>query len=196
MNILDIDLADLDTTGTVALRKLARELGIKGMSSARGADLREAITDLYEQAEQEIEDEELEEDEEELESESRVIEVEVEAVEAGTAMKLGEKSKVVGKSRAGMVIIAKGSEFHKSATFKAAAEAEGWDVTITVTLDEENVDEETGEPIEKHTAVATRDGDEITLVWNGKAYDYPASGAVLDGKARKVRNMKEGLRFL
>ncbi len=41
--MIDITATDLDATGTVALRKMARELGIKGMSSAKGADLREAI---------------------------------------------------------------------------------------------------------------------------------------------------------
>lgn len=48
MTNIDITSIDLDATGTVALRKLARELGIKGQSSARGADLRALIAPIQE----------------------------------------------------------------------------------------------------------------------------------------------------
>lgn len=97
-----------------------------------------------------------------------------------------------GRSRAGMVIVAKGTEFHKSATFKEAAEIAGWGVTITVTTGTD----ESGEEIEKHTAIALKGDDTITMVWNGRAYDYPASSAEFAGKARKVRNLKEALRLI
>ena len=97
-----------------------------------------------------------------------------------------------GRSRAGMVIVAKGTEVHKSLTFKRAAEATGWTVEISTMVEDE---------VEKHTAVAIRTtqlgaDDVITLVWNGRAYDYPASSAVLKGKVRMVRNLKEALRLL
>lgn len=100
-------------------------------------------------------------------------------------------AKPTGRSRMGMVIVAKGTEIHKSATFKTAAEAAGWSVNIlgSVVADEE---------VERYVAIATKDGKTIELAWNGRAYDYHASSAVLalNGKARKVRNLKEALRLL
>lgn len=101
-------------------------------------------------------------------------------------------AKKAGRSRAGMVIVAKGTEVHKSNTFKEAAEAAGWTVTIlgSVTTDED------GEEIERFVAVAKRGEDNIELAWNGRAYDYPGSSASLKGKGRKVRNLKEALRLL
>lgn len=105
------------------------------------------------------------------------------------------KPKLTSRSRLGMVIVAKGTELHKSATFKKAAEAIGWIVEITI----ETIDvEEDGETfqIERHVAAANRGDDAIKLAWDGRAYDYPSSFAVLAGKSRKVRNLKEALRFL
>jgi len=93
-----------------------------------------------------------------------------------------------GRSRAGMEIVAKGTEIHKSETFKAAAEAAGWTVEIhTETYEGGNT---------RHYADATKDGNAIQLAWEGRAYDYPASSARIGGKDRKVRNLKEALRLL
>lgn len=102
------------------------------------------------------------------------------------------KPKSAGRSRAGMVIVAKGSEIHKSNTFKVAAEAAGWTVSVlgSVTTDRD------GEEIERFVARATKGDQVIELAWNGRAYDYPSSSAILKGKNRKVRNLKEALRFL
>lgn len=99
-----------------------------------------------------------------------------------------------GKSRAGMVIVAKGSELHKSLIFKKAAEAVGWTVEIareTYELPEGTTGEGT-----RYYATATRGSDSISLAWDGRAYDYPASSAAIGGKDRKVRNLKEALRIL
>lgn len=97
-----------------------------------------------------------------------------------------------GRSRAGMVIVAKGTELHKSETFRVAAEAAGWTVTI---LGYVNLAED-GEEQERYVATATKDGDTIELAWNGRAYDYPSSSANFGGKGRKVRNLKEALRLI
>lgn len=93
-----------------------------------------------------------------------------------------------GRSRLGMVIIAKGDETHKSNTFKVAAEAAGWTVNIQV--------EEYEEGNTRHYATATKGEDSISLAWEGRAYDYPASSAKLNGRDRKVRNLKEALRVI
>jgi hypothetical protein len=90
-----------------------------------------------------------------------------------------------GRSRAGMVIVAKGSEIHKSQVFRAAAEAAGWTVTVLG-------DDETG----RYYADAHRGAEAIQLAWEGRAYDYSASSARINGKDRKVRNLKEALRLL
>jgi YD repeat-containing protein len=50
MNVLEILPSDLDKMTTVALRKLAGQVGIKGMSSGRKNDLLVAITRLIEEA--------------------------------------------------------------------------------------------------------------------------------------------------
>lgn len=101
-------------------------------------------------------------------------------------------AKPTGKSRMGMVIVAKGSEIHKSETFRVAAEAAGWTVNVLGYV----TDGEEGE--ERYVATATKDGQTIELAWNGRAYDYHSSSATLalNGKARKVRNLKEALRLL
>ena len=103
-------------------------------------------------------------------------------------------AKKAGRSRAGMVIVAKGSEVHKSDTFKAAAESAGWTVTILVET-YELADDAEGKGT-RHYATATRGDNSISLAWDGRAYDYPASSAHLNGKDRKVRNLKEALRLL
>lgn len=92
--------------------------------------------------------------------------------------------KPTGRSRAGMVIVAKGSEVHKSEVFRLAAEAAGWTVSIT----------SGGE--DHFYADAHKDGDAVQLAWEGRAYNYPASSARINGKDRKVRNLKEALRLL
>jgi Rho termination factor-like protein len=99
-----------------------------------------------------------------------------------------------GRSRAGMVIVAKGTEIHKSETFRVAAEAAGWTVTVqseTYELPEGTTGEGT-----RYYATATKGESHIALAWDGRAYDYPESGASFHGKARKVRNLKEALRLL
>jgi len=62
MNILDITDELLSSSTTVALRKLARELGIKGMSSARGGDLRTAIKQARTAEQQRLDAEQAEQD--------------------------------------------------------------------------------------------------------------------------------------
>jgi hypothetical protein len=89
-----------------------------------------------------------------------------------------------GRSRAGMEIVAKGTEVHKSNTFKVAAEAAGWTVKITAT--------EEG----RYYADAHKGDEAIQLAWVGRAYGYPSSSARINGKDRKVRNLKEALRLL
>lgn len=105
-------------------------------------------------------------------------------------LNLVQRSARTGQSRVGMVIVAKGSEVHKSATFKAAAEAAGWSVKVMDTF------EVTEGNQARYVATATKGNDTIELSWNGRAYDYPNSSASLGGKVRKVRNLKEAIRFL
>ena len=102
------------------------------------------------------------------------------------------KVKATGRSRAGMVIVAKGTEVHKSETFRVAAEAAGWRVSIHV----EDYSDGSEEGATRHYADAHRDGEAIQLAWDGRAYDYPSSSARIGGKDRKVRNLKEALRLL
>jgi hypothetical protein len=99
------------------------------------------------------------------------------------------KAKATGRSRAGMVIVAKGSEIHKSEVFKAAAEAAGWTVTVTAT-------EEGRFYADAHRTTHMGSDDAVQLAWDGRAYDYTASSARINGKDRKVRNLKEALRIL
>lgn len=107
-------------------------------------------------------------------------------------LNLAKAEPKAGRSRAGMVIVAKGTEVHKSNTFKVAAEAKGWTVSILGSV----VTGEDDEEIERFVAVATKGADRMELAWNGRAYDYPSSNATLAGKGRKVRNLKEALRML
>lgn len=104
------------------------------------------------------------------------------------------KATTTGRSRAGMVIVAKGSEIHKSMVLKTAAEAIGWTVEIERET-YELADDATGEGT-RYYATATRGEDSISLAWDGRAYDYAASSARINGKDRKVRNLKEALRLL
>lgn len=92
-----------------------------------------------------------------------------------------QREPAAGRSRAGQVIHAKGD---KPGVFQEAAETAGYVA--------KREDSETG----RTTVTATRGDDSITMVWNGKAYDYPNSSATLGGKARKVRNLAEALRLL
>lgn len=175
--------AHLDSMTAVELRKLGATMGIKGASKGKKADLVSAIAAIrIAQAE-----------------EAAKVEAAVDAkVNKGVDATAGDDSETAKKarrSRRGMVIVAKGTEVHKSLTFKLAAEAIGWTVEIERLTE---VVEEDGEEfeIEKHTAVATREADSITMVWNGRAYDYPASQGFIGGKDRKIRNLKEALRVL
>ena len=220
-----IELTALTETGlnantAVELRKAAAELGIKGASKGRKADLIAEIMKLVEAAKAEA-----------------AKQAEAKPVKKGTCEDCGKRriSKLVvgpnlcdvcydyagwenthqdgdtgpedhescpichpeldkryvvreGRSRAGMEIVARGTEVHKSETFKVAAEAAGWTVKIhTETYEGGNT---------RHYADATKDGKAIQLAWDGRAYDYPASSARSGGKDRKVRNLKEALRLL
>jgi hypothetical protein len=109
-------------------------------------------------------------------------------------LNLAKAEPKAGRSRAGMVIVAKGSEIHKSETFRVAAESAGWSVTMlreTYELEENAEGEGT-----RYYATARRGNDWISLAWDGRAYDYPGSSSEFGGKARKVRNLKEALRLL
>jgi rubrerythrin len=244
-----IELTALTETGlnlnsAVELRKTAAELGIKGASKGRKADLIAAIMELVDTAKAE---KELEE-EAKAAQEALAEEVPAPARKKGICIDCGKRriSKYIlgpelcdicydyggwenthsdenheavldstseetenmkecpvchseldkryvfkaGRSRAGMVIVAKGTEVHKSATFKTAAEAAGWTVKVMDTFEAVEGNEA------RYVAIATRGNDTIELSWNGRAYDYPNSGATIKGKARKVRNLKEALRIL
>ena len=98
-----------------------------------------------------------------------------------------------GRSRAGMVILAKGSEVHKSQTFKVHAEISAWTVQILGSVIGDGGE---GDGEERWVAIARRGDDVIELAWNGRAYDYHSSSAFLNGKSRKVRNLKEATRLL
>jgi ribosomal protein S14 len=234
MNVTEIP------TQTVALRKFARELGLKGLSSANKATLLPLVTAEVERinAEREAELAEIElesnpntkpvrqsrkctecgrpedfigsqlcqADREYAESENAHSDENHESTEAPEGgdfrdqcwichPELDErKPRGEGRSRAGMVIVAKGTEIHKSLTFKKAAEAIGWTVEIereTYELPESAEGEGT-----RYFATAVKGEQSISLAWDGRAYDYAASSAVLNGKGRKVRNLKEALRLL
>jgi hypothetical protein len=231
---MDITALNLDETGTVALRKLARELGLKGMSSAKGADLRDAIRPI--QAAQIAEAAEAaakvaaapvakkgscdvcgirradrklngqcepcweEGGWENTHSDSNheglkdsMSGPELDAEIDGCWICFPELNRAKRPARAGVVrigqvIVAKGTEVHKSQIFKTAAEATGWTVSIqTETYEDGNT---------RTYATATKGTDSISLAWEDRSYDYPNSSAILDGKSRKIRNLKEALRVL
>jgi hypothetical protein len=165
----------LDSMTAVELRKLGATMGIKGASKGKKADLVAAIAAI------------------------RIAEVEALAAQAAEEpteeLSDEEAAKKSRRSRRGMVIIAKGTEVHKSQTFKKAAEAAGWTVTIDVTA---RMVEEDGEffEIECYTATAEQKGAIVVGSWVGRAWDYAGAYAGVGGKARKVRNLKEATRIL
>lgn len=170
--------AHLESMTAVELRKLGAANGIKGASKGKKADLVAAIAEI------------------------RIREVEELAVaerlanaEVPVELSDEEAAKKARRSRLGMVIVAKGTEVHKSQTFKQAAEAAGWTVTIDVTA---RMVEEDGEffEVECYTATAEQKGSIVIGSWVGRAWDYPGAFAGVGGKARKVRNLKEALRIL
>jgi hypothetical protein len=241
-----IELTALTETGlnantAVELRKAAAELGIKGASKGKKADLILAIMDLAYAAQDEqakaaeLEAEAAQEalveaatkrgnctecgrkedfrasglcepcreyaewenahsDEGHDDKEFPVRDALTEACQVCHPELDGRTVRPTSKSRAGMVIVAKGSEIHKSLIFKEAAEKIGWTVEIereTYELPEGSTGEGT-----RFYATGTKGNDSISLAWDGRAYDYPASSAKLNGKVRKVRNLKEALRLL
>ncbi len=56
--------------------------------------------------------------------------------------------------------------------------------------------EDDGKEGQRLRALATKGEGTISLAWEGRAYSYPNSEAFLNGKARKVRNLKEALRLI
>lgn len=174
------------------LRKIFSAQGIKGFGSANRATFLAAIEaaeiEAHAENEQYADSMEFAIAEREIEADNRALQA------APVTTEVKRRRNAFGRSRAGMVIVAKGTEFHKSLTFKAAAEAAGWHVEIEREWTGE-VDED-GEPIERYRALATRSGSMVEGSWIGKAWDYAGSGAGIGGKARKVRNLKEALRIL
>lgn len=183
--------AHLESMTAVELRKLGAANGIKGAAKGRKADLVAAIAAIRivevealaaEQAEKDL----AEQDMSEFEAHKDALVAELSDEDA---------AKKARRSRRGMVIVAKGTEIHKSQTFKAAAEAAGFEVEITVGA---ILVEEDGEvfEIETYDATATKAGYVVTGSWIGRAWNYAGAGAGVGGHARKVRNLKEALRIL
>jgi hypothetical protein len=177
-NLLNITEQGLNANTAVELRKAGAELGIKGASKGKKADLIAAIMVLVNEAKA-----------------AEAVKAATAPVKHATAGDDSEEAKKARRSRRGMVIVAKGTEVHKSQTFKAAAEAAGWTVTIDVTA---RMVEEDGEfyEIECYTATAEQKGSIVVGSWVGRAWDYDGAYAGVGGKARKVRNLKEALRIL
>lgn len=172
ITVTDLITMDLTSLTAVELRKLGGELKIKGASKGKRADLLTAIGAIQD--------------------EQRAL---VEAPAPAVELTDEEAAKKSRRSRRGMVIVAKGTEVHKSQTFKKAAEAAGWTVTIDVTA---RMVEEDGEffEIECYTATAEQKGAIVVGSWVGRAWDYAGAYAGVGGKARKVRNLKEATRLL
>lgn len=179
--------AHLESMTAIELRKLGAANGIKGASKGKKADLVAAIAAIRiaeaealaaEQAEKELAEQDM-----------------TEVASHKDAVVDEELAKKARRSRRGMVIVAKGTEIHKSQTFKQAAEAAGWKVTIEVTA---RMVEEDGEfyEIECYTATAEQKGSIVVGSWVGRAWDYAGASAGVGGKARKVRNLKEAIRIL
>ena len=179
-----VDLIDTDlrTMKTVELRKLAASGGLKGQSSAR----KEHLLGLLEP----IQMAQVENMEKVAAQVKAAVDAKVNEGVDATAGDDSEAAKKARRSRRGMVIVAKGTEVHKSQTFKVAAEAAGWTVTVTG----EVYDGET--EATRYYADAYKGENAIQLAWDGRAYDYPASSALINGKNRKIRNLKEALRIL
>jgi hypothetical protein len=235
MNVTEIP------TQTVALRKFARELGLKGLSSANKATLLPLVTAEVERINAEREAElaaiELEstpnvkpvrrsrnctecgrkddfigsqlctacreygEDENMHSDEGHGVDADGNATgENAESCRVchpeldGRKPLGGGRSRLGMTIVAKGTEMHKSLLFKKEAEAKGW--TVEIARETYELPEDTEGDGTRHYATATKGTESISLAWDGRAYDYAASGAILNGKNRKVRNLKEALRLI
>lgn len=161
------------------LRKIFTEQGVKGASKWKREDFESAIiaAEFAAYAEAAIIDAE------------RAAQAK-DAARTITGPVAPKKATATGRSRLGMVIIAKGSEIHKSQTFKAAAEAAGWTVTVTGEVYEGDTE------ATRYYADAYKGENAIQLAWNGRAYDYPASSALINGRNRKIRNLKEALRVL
>jgi hypothetical protein len=237
MNLLNITEEGLNANTAVELRKAASQLGIKGASKGRKADLIPAIMELVNEARKaeaakapapaapapaknmcvicgirrgsskngrDYRDQcdpcHQEAGWENTHSDAGHIHLDLGALTEEQAaevygcwicypeLNLAKRPARVGRSRAGMEIIAKGTEIHKSNTFKAAAEKAGWTIKVhTETFEGGNI---------RHYADASNGENAIQLAWNGRAYDYPASSARVGGKDRKVRNLKEALRLL
>lgn len=186
--------AHLDSMTAVELRKLGATMGIKGASKGKKADLVAAIAAIRIAQVEALAEQEL------AEQDMTEVMAHKEQVVAETTRELDEEldeeaAKKARRSRRGMVIVAKGTEIHKSQTFAEAAKAAGWSVMITRTAD---VVEEDGEEfeVERYVAIASRNGSSVEASWIGKAWDYPNASAGIGGKARKVRNLKEALRIL
>lgn len=200
--------AHLESMTAVELRKLGATMGIKGASKGKKADLVAAIAAIRiaqaeEAAKAAARQEQVRTDfdyagwENTHSDEGHELDI-VQTDDNGCPVCHPEldarKARKTGRSRAGMVIVAKGTEIHKSETFRAAAAALGYQVEIEYTETGE-VDED-GEAIIRHHAVATKAGTVVEGSWIGKAWDYANAGAGIGGKARKVRNLKEALRIL
>jgi hypothetical protein len=200
MTNLDLTAMDLNSLTAVELRKVGAQAGVKGAAKGKKADLLAALLPMQSLqirlAEQELarstKDAKVEA---ELAAKYQDVLDAEKALEASTAPQAtDEVAKAARRSRMGMVIVAKGTEVHKSETFRAAAEALGWNVKIEY-METGEVDED-DEPIIRHHAVATKGGAVVEGSWIGKAWDYANAGAGIGGKARKVRNLKEALRIL
>lgn len=183
--------AHLESMTAVELRKLGAANGIKGAAKGRKADLVAAIAAIRiaevealaaEQAEKDL----AEQDMTEVEAHKDALVAEL------TDEELAKKAR---RSRLGMVIVAKGTEVHKSNTFKEVAEANGWTVAITVEVETVEEDGEEFE-VEHYTATAEQKGSIVVGSWTGRAWNYAGAFAGVGGKARKVRNLKEATRIL
>lgn len=183
-DLIDVNLAAMKT---VELRKLAAKGGLKGQSSAR----KETLLGLLEP----IQAAQVENMEKVAAQAAAARAAAAAPVKHATAGDDSEEAKKARRSRRGMVIVAKGTEVHKSQTFKQVAERAGWTVTIDVTA---RMVEEDGEfyEIECYTATAEQKGSIVVGSWVGRAWDYAGASAGVGGKARKVRNLKEALRIL
>lgn len=94
----------------------------------------------------------------------------------------GARVAVTGRSRAGMVIFAKGTYLHKSALVAEAIKAAGGTAKVKAAKDG-SVTDLTGEV----------NGVEITMGWNGNAFAY-GERSLINGK--QVRNVAAALRLI
>jgi len=178
--------AHLESMTAVELRKLGAANGIKGAAKGRKSDLVAAIAAIRIAQVEALAAEQAEKD---------LAEQDMTEVEAHKDAVVDEEAKKARRSRRGMVIVAKGTEIHKSQTFKEYAEARGFKVTITTEVETVEEDGEEYE-IETYQAVAEQKGYIVVGSWIGRAWNYAGAYAGVGGKARKVRNLKEALRIL